>query len=160
MPQPRALRFEGKFLCQPRVSCHSTSTGSAFLVKLRDPRPQADLPGPIRFGQPPLFPSSRFARRYRGVTHGAVYGRQRLLSITICLGNRGGKVLVHLPKETTRRSSGRVWRKVPDNVLSYLDVGLHLSARRLPPPLLRPCFVALSSDFVEGTFIPFPESTA
>jgi hypothetical protein len=26
-----------------------------------------------------------------------------------------------------------------------------LSARRLPPPLLRPCFVALSSDFVEGT---------
>ena len=32
--------------------------------------------------------------------------------------------------------------------------------RSLPPPLLRPCFVALSSDFVEGTFIPFPESTA
>jgi hypothetical protein len=63
-------------------------------------------------------------------------------------------------KETTRRSSGRVWRKVPDDILSYLGVGLHLSARRLPPPLLRPCFVALSSDFVEGTFIPFPESTA
>jgi hypothetical protein len=60
----------------------------------------------------------------------------------------------------TRRSSGRVWRKVPDDILSYLGVGLHLSARRLPPPLLRPCFVALSSDFVEGTFIPFPESTA
>src|SRR3984885_1574668 len=26
----------------------------------------------------------------------------------------------------------------------------HLSARRLPPLLLRPCFVVLSSDFVEG----------
>jgi len=56
---------------------------------------------------------------------------------------RGGKFLVHLPEETTRRSSGRVWRKVPDDSLSYLGVGLHLSARRLPPPLLRPCFVAL-----------------
>ena len=70
------------------------------------------------------------------------------------------KVPVHLPEETTRRSSGRVWRKVPDDILSYLGVGLHLRARRLPPPLLRPCFVALSSDFVQGTFIPFPESTA
>src|ERR1700722_696850 len=73
---------------------------------------------------------------------------------------RGGKFLVHLPQETTRRSSGRVWRKVPDDILSYLGVGLNLSARRLPPPLLRPRFVALSSDFVECTFIPFPESTA
>ena len=45
----------------------------------------------------------------------------------------------------------RVWRKVPEDTLSYLGVGLHLSARRLPPPLLRPCFVALPSDFVEGT---------
>jgi len=43
---------------------------------------------------------------------------------------------------------------------SYFGVGLHLSARRLRPLLLPPCFVALSSDFVEGTFIPFPESTA
>jgi hypothetical protein len=51
---------------------------------------------------------------------------------------------------------GRVWRKVPDDTLSYLGVGLNLSARRLPPPVLRPRFVALSSDFVEGTFIPFP----
>ena len=82
------------------------------------------------------------------------------LSFTICLGKRGGKFLVHLPEETTHRSSGRVWRKVPDDILSYLGVGLNLSARRLPPPLLRPRFVALSSDFVEGTFIPFPESTA
>jgi hypothetical protein len=66
-----------------------------------------------------------------------------------------------LPEETTRRStSGRVWRKVPDDILSYMGGGLHLSARRLPPPLLRACFVALSSDFVEGTFIFFPESTA
>ena len=56
--------------------------------------------------------------------------------------------------------SGRVWRKVPDDILSYLGVGLNLSARRLPPSLLRPCCVALSSDFVEGTFISFPESTA
>src|ERR1700678_242017 len=60
------------------------------------------------------------------------------LSFTICLGKRGGKLLVHLPEETTRRSSGRVWRKVPDDILSYLGVGLLLSARRLPPPLLRP----------------------
>jgi hypothetical protein len=60
----------------------------------------------------------------------------------------------------TRRSSGLVWRKVPDDILSYLGVGLNLSTRRLPPPLLRPRFVARSSDFVEGTFIPFPESTA
>ena len=45
-------------------------------------------------------------------------------------------------------------------IISYLGVGLHLSARRLPPPLLRPCFVALLSGFVEGAFIPFPESTA
>jgi hypothetical protein len=76
------------------------------------------------------------------------------------LAKRGGKFLVHVPEETTRRSSGRVWRKVPDNILSDLSVGLHLIARRLPPPLLRPCFVVLSCDFVEGTFIPFPESTA
>ena len=62
-----------------------------------------------------------------------------------------GNFLVHLPEGTTRRSSGRVWRKVPDDILSYLGVGLNLSARR---------FVALSSGFVEGTFIPFPESTA
>lgn len=50
--------------------------------------------------------------------------------------------------------------KGADDILSYLGVGLHLSARRLPPPLLRACFVALSSDFAEGTFIFFPESTA
>jgi len=55
---------------------------------------------------------------------------------------------------------GEQWRKVPDDILSYLGVGLNLSARRLPPSLLRPCCVALSSDFVEGTFISFPESTA
>src|SRR5467141_2490393 len=85
---------------------------------------------------------------------------QRPLSFTICLGKRGGKFLVHLPEETTGVPSGRVWRKVPDDILSYFGVGLHLSARRLPPPLLRPYFVALSSDFVEGRFIPFPESTA
>jgi hypothetical protein len=29
-----------------------------------------------------------------------------------------------LPEETTRRSSGRVWRKVPDDILGYLGVGL------------------------------------
>jgi hypothetical protein len=72
-------------------------------------------------------------------------------------------IIHYLPwqaKETTHRSSGRVWRKVPDDIPSYLGVGSHFTARRLPPPLLRPCFVALSSDFVEGTFIPFPESTA
>src|ERR1700722_6546876 len=33
-------------------------------------------------------------------------------------------------------------------------------ARTGSEPHYRPCFVALSSDFVEGTFIPFPESTA
>ena len=47
-------------------------------------------------------------------------------------------------------SSGRVWRKVPDDILSYLGVGLRLSARRLPPPLLRPCFVALPATWSEA----------
>jgi hypothetical protein len=41
-----------------------------------------------------------------------------------------GNFLVHLPEGTTRRSSGRVWRKVPDDILSYLGVGLNLSAWR------------------------------
>jgi hypothetical protein len=40
----------------------------------------------------------------------------------------------------------------------YLGVGLNLSARRLPPPLLGTIFVALSSDFGCGCIIAYTEA--
>jgi hypothetical protein len=58
------------------------------------------------------------------------YGGHTCSPVLGCLGKRGGNFLVHLPEGTTRRSSGWVWRKVPDDILSYLGVGLNLSARR------------------------------
>jgi hypothetical protein len=39
------------------------------------------------------------------------------------------KRTVTFKSPTTRRLSGRVWRKEPDDILRYLGVGLHLSAR-------------------------------
>ena len=81
-----------------------------------------------QFSMKLIRPDSSFSiTRISGLRKTSFGVSQAVLSFTICLGKRGGKFLVHLPEGTTRRSSGRVWRKVPDDILSYLGVSLILA---------------------------------